>query len=517
MPTQPSQGNFPRRLVPVKIHKELEAAFKGLQDVTIYFIDYVLRLGCSGGWRKKVVVITARATFVCDVNGSINRCIEHKDVVRVVIGGVGDHVGLYVPTEGSAQPSFDVVLRTGNRKYLENVLRCIIPDCRSLNGLTPCEFYEIPSAQYFPTKDFNLVKPPGWTLNLEPEILNCVSTEAPQKQQQEEPSVTDTPRAPPPMQVMEVPRRSPPQVPSVDPTMLLGIMDKLSEMQKEIKELRSAATRGDSATREMSLKSFEEVKAIRQELASEGLVAPSAAWRDYSSSPRRVPPGGVPGKRHGVEGYWVPAGSPVAKYRAPIELETDDELPGGVGAGVRCWHCQRDLGLVDPLPRCSVCRKAVYCGRQCQTVHWARHKMDCQSLAEGQDDSETSEDEVDPPPRPIYIVQSPGGESGVVPSPSPVRPFYQPVLSPRGKKKKKPKIPPPPKLPPSPSHLPPDAERDRVHSTSPLPGNRLSRPPPPPAPPTNVTSASDYDTLFNTYKEYYANVLKGDTPSPPRV
>lgn len=44
-----------------------------------------------------------------------------------------------------------------------------------------------------------------------------------------------------------------------------------------------------------------------------------------------------------------------------------------------CWRCKNRL---KPLLQCSRCRKATYCGRECQKRDWARHKGQCENLAE---------------------------------------------------------------------------------------------------------------------------------------
>jgi len=49
----------------------------------------------------------------------------------------------------------------------------------------------------------------------------------------------------------------------------------------------------------------------------------------------------------------------------------------------RCWGCTNKVtsgGLL--LLKCGACKKAVYCGRDCQKKHWRIHKNDCQNVDE---------------------------------------------------------------------------------------------------------------------------------------
>lgn len=44
-----------------------------------------------------------------------------------------------------------------------------------------------------------------------------------------------------------------------------------------------------------------------------------------------------------------------------------------------CWNCK---GIATPglaLMRCTKCHLAMYCGRDCQILHWTSHKVDCAS------------------------------------------------------------------------------------------------------------------------------------------
>jgi hypothetical protein len=37
-----------------------------------------------------------------------------------------------------------------------------------------------------------------------------------------------------------------------------------------------------------------------------------------------------------------------------------------------CWVCAN-----DGLKKCSICKEASYCSRECQTIHWPQHKLSC--------------------------------------------------------------------------------------------------------------------------------------------
>ena len=50
----------------------------------------------------------------------------------------------------------------------------------------------------------------------------------------------------------------------------------------------------------------------------------------------------------------------------------------------KCWNCEVRLSENDKY-RCSVCKKAWYCGEKCQTEHWNKvHESDCKKCAENE-------------------------------------------------------------------------------------------------------------------------------------
>lgn len=52
----------------------------------------------------------------------------------------------------------------------------------------------------------------------------------------------------------------------------------------------------------------------------------------------------------------------------------DDEL------GNYCWYCMKQPNNSDPLKRCTKCKTALFCGKECQTLGWIDHKAECKSL-----------------------------------------------------------------------------------------------------------------------------------------
>lgn len=42
-----------------------------------------------------------------------------------------------------------------------------------------------------------------------------------------------------------------------------------------------------------------------------------------------------------------------------------------------CWSCKGKKSIGSSLNKCSTCQKAVYCGTQCQRLHWKTHKTEC--------------------------------------------------------------------------------------------------------------------------------------------
>ena len=68
-------------------------------------------------------------------------------------------------------------------------------------------------------------------------------------------------------------------------------------------------------------------------------------------------------------------GTPAPKPEAPA-------LPAYV-EGENCIVCRRAENIVEgiTLKRCGGCKKKMYCSRECQTSHWAKHKAECKPLA----------------------------------------------------------------------------------------------------------------------------------------
>ena len=46
-----------------------------------------------------------------------------------------------------------------------------------------------------------------------------------------------------------------------------------------------------------------------------------------------------------------------------------------------CQNCGKMEGKKGQLRACSKCKKARYCGRDCQVAHWKEHKKECARLA----------------------------------------------------------------------------------------------------------------------------------------
>eukprot|EP01060_Flectonema_neradi_P007881 TRINITY_DN15594_c0_g1_i1.p1 TRINITY_DN15594_c0_g1~~TRINITY_DN15594_c0_g1_i1.p1 ORF type:complete len:583 (+),score=136.93 TRINITY_DN15594_c0_g1_i1:52-1749(+) len=556
-------------LQPVRMPKVFEESFGMLSGVTLYFMDYILRGGRRGSWRKKVIVVTSHAVFICACDGNINRCIPLKEVTEVVYGGSQQFVVLVVPTEND-QKSFDVLLRSSeNLPLLINVLQNLTYGRRLEVGRPATQFKVVENTQAFPLQAFNFTRPDGWKMKLDKEMINCVTTGTPQPPSQPRQTTHQFHSFPPPGtphnyngpswkhsqredeaaatiqravrdKYIPTPARSQSASPSPkrqsdDQQVQSLILKKLESMEREIQELKKASRQAspaaaDHKTREMSLRSYDEVKAIRQELASEGLIAPSSTWNEIFSPTKRgrsAKQGAIPGRKNGVDGYFVPASSPMANYREP---EYDDDLPPGAGSGgggggayqntsspmndTRCWNCRRDLTAEDVLPRCSGCRVAVYCGRQCQTVHWSYHKSECQHLSGGgmqsggglpptRNTERGGRYSHQPEQQIIVVDQRHNGEIAQL------RPQKTSASSPSNIP------PPPPGPPPTSSHLAPDAIRDGVHSHDVI--KQATRPQPPPAPSTKELpdSVEQYDHLFNTYRDYYTGLMSGSDPIPP--
>ena len=533
-------------LQPVRMPKVFEEYFGMLSGVTLYFMDNILRGGRRGSWRKKVIVVTSHAVFMCAVDGNINRCIPLKEISEVVYGGAQQFVVLVVPTEND-QRSFDVLLRISeNLPLLINVLQNLTYGRRLEAGKPATQFKVVQNTQSFPLQAFNFTRPEGWKMKLDREMVDCVTAGTPASSKQPinslpspvsfpihdsslwHPSRRDEAAATIQRAVRDKQIPTPARSQSASPSpkrqsegdqFQSVILKKLESMEREIQELKKVSRQAspaaaDHKTREMSLRSYDEVKAIRQELASEGLIAPSSAWNEMFSPTKRgrtSREGAIPGKKNGIDGYFVPTSSPIANYR---ESEYDDDLPGAAPrtaspmSDTRCWNCRRDLTGEDVLPRCSGCRAAVYCGRQCQTVHWTYHKTECQQLNSGgglQQSPQPAERKgysLQPQQQQVYIVdQRHNGEIA--------------QLRPTEKSSPSNIPPPPPGPPPAASHMAPDPIRDGVHSYETI--KPTPRPQAPPAPSTKElpNSVEQYDHLFNTYRDYYTGLMSGSDPLPP--
>ncbi|KAJ9453082.1 hypothetical protein DIPPA_10274 [Diplonema papillatum] len=577
-------------LVPVRIPQELESSFEGLSGVTIYFIDYILRLGRQGASKKKVVVVSSHAIFLCEPNGNINRCIAMRDVSRVIAGGKGSNtLAVVVREEGpDRMPSFDAYFRTGHLDYLSNVLRTLVPLRRRESAKPAPAFDQVPLAEDFPADSLSLHRPQQWVFRLDPDVLRCVAPPAAAAAAAAAGSVVHGgtgggggSRSPSREEAVAAARiqalargravRRGAGGEGAPADTLRAVLAKLAGVEAELRTLKTAAPAARGA-QELSLRSYDEVQRLKALLAADGLL-PSPA---HPSLPPEA--GGGP-FYPGLPAYPSP---PVPNPRSsPSQrhfAECHDDLPTEIHAAppaapLACWACGRDLTLVDPLPRCSSCKRAVYCGAACQRAHWPRHKTECVSPAgnaapraaapsggrgggydrsssssSGGSQGSGSEDDGAPAgerPQQIFVVQAPPPVQ-LVPAGVPVYSEGQRAGSgsandrnnnmnssthadsgggaapPASRARKRTRIPPPPPVPPA-GGLPPDAVRDRVHRPSGhlpvLPD--VYRPPPPPAPTleqavvrANPTNA-DYDSLFRSYREYYTNVLLGGDPLPP--
>eukprot|EP00877_Chromochloris_zofingiensis_P002270 jgi/Chrzof1/12043/Cz06g19070.t1 len=72
-----------------------------------------------------------------------------------------------------------------------------------------------------------------------------------------------------------------------------------------------------------------------------------------------------------------------------ISQQAHDSQNGGTGKSAAevvadkkrcCWHCGMRQEGPEPLSKCSVCRVARYCSRECQVAHWKAHKKECPDL-----------------------------------------------------------------------------------------------------------------------------------------
>lgn len=54
----------------------------------------------------------------------------------------------------------------------------------------------------------------------------------------------------------------------------------------------------------------------------------------------------------------------------------------GAATGVRqCWACGKQAGPDQTLHKCSGCRRALYCTKDCQAAGWKVHKAECRKWA----------------------------------------------------------------------------------------------------------------------------------------
>ena len=645
-------GAMDLSITPVTVHPEFEEHFSLVDNVVLYFMDYVLRVGSKLKTKRKVLIVTEASVFLCQPNGGINRYIRLKDVERIVYGGRKAHVALCLRTEGrDRQPSFDLCFRTGNMDFLMQVLLELIQK----RWLKHVAVRRIPDTEDFPSEELNLAAPPGWHIVVDDDVLECVQvldepdpfSTAQQQHHQQRTSLPHhtqphhaalrSPTAGP--SASPSPSPAPQQPPQADPASaatLCLILKKLESVESEIAGIKSGAAasaasaaaaaaaggttrrpsrraqsaakyRGasedddsdeddetdaetersglrspsprngggggageggvatDAAARELSLRSYEEVRAIRHELAQSGYIRPSQAFGDsYYCPPAGAtagsplpatgngnqihalsPPSALP-QQPQQQGFSPPSPPPPLPPPHAFDPQQQQQQQLPEQQLVFCWHCHRDLSDSPTVPRCSGCRSAVYCGRQCQTVHWARHKLECKmsnalgpagAAGPSPEDAYVGGISYSPTtanPRgnlaavsaqqpQIYVVHtdpaaagayaaSPGGGGGGVPS----RPKKK-------KKKAKNSLPPPPPLagavgaspaapqrplpppaaavaalpaaatPAAPAasafmaaegvpHMSPDAQRDRVYDARATLPETSLRPPPPPAP-----------------------------------
>jgi hypothetical protein len=62
-----------------------------------------------------------------------------------------------------------------------------------------------------------------------------------------------------------------------------------------------------------------------------------------------------------------------------IQSEMQQIESNNVETAPRCNWCGADEGFV-PM-KCSVCRAAIYCNKECQRKDWKKHKMECAQVA----------------------------------------------------------------------------------------------------------------------------------------
>ena len=45
-----------------------------------------------------------------------------------------------------------------------------------------------------------------------------------------------------------------------------------------------------------------------------------------------------------------------------------------------CENCHTGAQGVEPLKQCKECMVAAYCSKECQTIHWKKHKHVCRIM-----------------------------------------------------------------------------------------------------------------------------------------
>eukprot|EP00754_Rhynchopus_humris_P010237 Rhum_TRINITY_DN14135_c21_g1::Rhum_TRINITY_DN14135_c21_g1_i1::g.70550::m.70550 len=259
-------GAMDLSITPVTVHPEFEEHFSLVDNVVLYFMDYVLRVESKLKTKRKVLIVTEASVFLCQPNGGINRYIRLKDVERIVYGGRKAHVALCLRTEGrDRQPSFDLCFRTGNMDFLMQVLLELIQK----RWLKHVAVRRIPDTEDFPAEELNLAAPPGWHIVVDDDVLECVQVlDDPDpfstaQQQQQPPQRTSLPyhtqphhaalRSPTagpsasPSPSPAPPQPPPPQADPASAATLSLILKKLESVESDIAGIKSGAAASASA------------------------------------------------------------------------------------------------------------------------------------------------------------------------------------------------------------------------------------------------------------------------------